>query len=473
MRTRKLLALFGALLALGLVGAGCGGDDDEGGGGTATQEEGGSQGGEAIKVGVLSDCEGAFGSFFEPTASGANLALIKFAGAQPAGQKPTDGVEGATVAGKPIEIVGYGCADDTADKAIEETRRLMEQEDADILVGPLSGDEGIAVANYAKDNPDKTFINGIAGAQDSTLKVRAPNFFRYHPDGAQWSAGLGDYAYNELNWKTAAIIGDDYSFPYTSLAGFVAEFCAIGGQVTKRVWAPLGEKDYSSYISQIPDDVDGLYVGIGGAGLVTFIKQYQQQKGRVDTERMLGNVFWDDPLVLREVGKSLIGGVTSAMTASDSSEPAVQEYIDGLQEAYGEEIAATGPSVFTYGYYTAMTALIKGLEQVNGDIADQKPLQDALAKLELTGEEAPWGDVRLDENRQAISDVYLKRITKDGNGDGMPDVQTFRRIPDVEQTFAGVFSAETPPPDRDNPKCEQGEAPPWVGNAEEVNFQSE
>ena len=110
----------------------------------------------------------------------------------------------------------------------------MEQEGADVLVGPLSGDEGIAVANYAKEHPDKTFINGIAGAQDSTLKVQAPNFFRFHPDGAQWSAGLGDYAYNELGWKKAAIIGDDYSFPYTSLAGFVAEYCAIGGDITKR-----------------------------------------------------------------------------------------------------------------------------------------------------------------------------------------------------------------------------------------------
>ena len=285
----------------------------------------------------------AFGSFFEPTISGFNQALIDKAGAKAAGEKPSDGIEGAKVAGKKIEIVGYGCANDTADKAIEETRRLMEQEDADILVGPLSGDEGIAVANYAKEHPDKTFINGIAGAQDSTLKVEAPNFFRFHPDGAQWSAGLGDYAYNDLGWKTAAIIGDDYSFPYTSLAGFVAEYCAIGGDVTKRIWAPLGEKDYSSYISQIPKNVDGLYVGIGGSGLVSFIKQYKQQRGRVDTERMLGNVFWDDPLVLKEVGKDLVGGATSAMTAADDDLAGGQ----GVHRAtsrrrYGDEIAGHG-----------------------------------------------------------------------------------------------------------------------------------
>lgn len=470
MRGRKLLTLLVAMLALVLVGAGCGDDDegsDGGGGGGSAQEEGG---GEPIKVAMLSNCEGPFGSFFEPTASGMNLALIEYAGGTPAGEAPTDGVDGAEVAGSPIEIVGYGCSDDTADKAIEEARRLMEQEDADILIGPLSGDEGIAVANYAKENPDKTFINGIAGAQDATLKVQAPNFFRYHPDGAQWSAGLGDYAYNELGWKNAAIIGDDYSFPYTSLAGFVAEFCAIGGDITKRVWAPLGEQDYSSYISQIPQNIDGLYVGIGGSGLISFINQYEQQRGEVNTEQMLGNVFWDDPLVLEEVGSKLIGGVTSAMTAGDADTAEVEAYIEGLREAYGDEIAGAGPSVFTYGYYTATVAMLKGLEAVDGDISDPLPFQEALAEVTLTGEEAPYGDVELDENNQAISDVYLKEIVEDQNGDGVPDVETFRRIPDVDQTFGGAFSADSPPPDRNNPPCEEGEPPPWVGNAEEVSF---
>ncbi len=473
MRGRRTLALLGSVLALGLV-TGCGDDEENasdagggGGGGGAASTQGGSGG--TIKVGFLSDCEGAFGSFYEPTIAGFHQALIDAAGARPAGKKPSDGITGAKVAGRNIEVVGYGCADDTADKAIEETRRLMEQEGADVLVGPLSGDEGIAVANYAKEHPDKTFINGIAGAQDATLRVQAPNFFRYHPDGAQWSAGLGDYAYNELGWRRAAIIGDDYSFPYTSLAGFVAEYCAIGGQITKRIWAPLGEKDYSSFISQIPRDIDGLYVGIGGSGLINFIKQYEQQRGEVDTEKMMGNVFWDDPLVLKEVGNALIGGTTSAMTAGDSDDPQVQAYLKGLQQSYGKEIAGTGPSVFTYGYYTAGRALVEGLTGVQGDISDQKRLQQQLANVKLEGAEAPYGDVQLDENRQAISDVFVKRIVRDQNGDDVPDVQTFRRIPDVDQTFGGFFGADSAAPDRNNPKCEKADPPPWVGKAEQVN----
>ena len=469
LRARKWLALGIATLALGVVAVGCGDDDSSDSGGGGDNNASSSGGPDTIKLAYLSDCEGAFGAFYEPDIAGANTAFIKFAGGKAAGSKPSDGLDGATVAGKKIDLVGVGCADDTADKAIEETRRLMEQEDADILIGPLSGDEGIAVANYAKEHPDKTFINGTSGAQDTTLKVQAPNFFRFHSDGAQWSAGLGDYAYNELGWKKAAIIGDDYSFPYTSLAGFAAEFCAVGGQITKRIWPPLGEKDYSSFISQIPDDVDGIYYGIGGAGLVSFMKQYQEQKGKIDPKKTMGNVFFDDPLVLKEVSNAVTGAYTAGPTAADSNEAAVKEYVQALDDAYGKEISGLAASVFVYNYYTAAWALIQGLEQVKGDISDQTKLQEALKGVTL---DAPWGEIKLDENRNGVADNFVKEIVPDSSGDKVPDVKTIRRIPGVEQTFGGTFTADTPAPDRTNPKCEKGNQPAWVGNAEEVDFSS-
>src|ERR1700687_65158 len=244
-----------------------------------------------IKIGILSDCQGDFGSFYNDDIGGALAVLAAHYGGKASGAKPQDGMTGAKIAGKDIQIVGIGCSDSTANKAIDETRRLVEQLGADILLGPLCGGEGVAVANYAKTNqPNKTFINGIAGAQEATLRVQAPNFFRFNPDGAQWSAGLGSYAYNKLGWRAAAVIGDDYAFPYTSLAGFIAEFCAIGGNVTKRVWPPLGTTDYSSFVARlIPSTYDGLFVGVGGAGLITFLKQYQQVNGSLKTQHIMGN----------------------------------------------------------------------------------------------------------------------------------------------------------------------------------------
>ena len=42
--------------------------------------------------------------------------------------------------------------------------------------------------------------------------------------------------------------------------------------------------------------------------------------------------------------------------------------------------------------------------------------------------------------------------------------KTVALIPDVDQSFGGTFSPDTPSPDRENPPCEERELP-WVGNA--------
>ena len=53
--------------------------------------------------------------------------------------------------------------------AVNATRKLVEQDKVDIMVGPLSGGEGIAVKDYSKTQPQVTFINGCSGAQATTL----------------------------------------------------------------------------------------------------------------------------------------------------------------------------------------------------------------------------------------------------------------------------------------------------------------
>src|SRR5262245_19709397 len=122
-----------------------------------------------IKIAILSDCKGAFGAFYDQDIGGAIAAFSQYAGARPKNpNKPSAGMTGGSIGGHPLQIVGFGCSNDTADLAISETKRLMEQLKADILIGPLSGDEGIAVANYAKAHPTKTFVNGTSGAQDTT-----------------------------------------------------------------------------------------------------------------------------------------------------------------------------------------------------------------------------------------------------------------------------------------------------------------
>jgi branched-chain amino acid transport system substrate-binding protein len=422
----------------------------------------------AIKIGILSDCQGDFGSFYNDDLGGALAVLAAHYGGHATGAKPSDGMTGAKIGGKDVQIVGFGCSDSTASKAIEETRRLVEQLGADILIGPLSGDEGIAVANYAKTQPNKTFLNGISGAQDATLKVQAPNFFRFNPDGAQWSSGLGDYAYNKLGWRTAAVIGDDYAFPYTSLAGFIAEFCSIGGSIpnSNRIWPPLGTTDYSSFVTQIPKNIDGLFVGVGGAGLITFLKQYIQLRGALNTQHIMGNTFWPDPQLLKAIGTPMVGAVAASGIAGDATFPQTQAYKQEL--AIYPATQADAASVFTLGYWSAMTALGQALTSVNGDLSNgQKALQTALASTVVQG---PYGKISLDSNRQAVFDNWIVQITPPPSGTNVPGIKTILRVPKVDQTFGGFFSPSTPAPSRTDPACTKKTPPPWVGNETPVDF---
>src|SRR5579872_1106055 len=72
-----------------------------------------------IKIAVLSDCQGAFGSFDNQDLAGVVTAMSQFAGGHAKNpNKPRDGWVGASINGHPLKLVGIGCGSDKADLAI-------------------------------------------------------------------------------------------------------------------------------------------------------------------------------------------------------------------------------------------------------------------------------------------------------------------------------------------------------------------
>ena len=299
---------------------------------------------DTIKIGLLATFEGPFTVLGEDGERGAMTAVDEMNG---------------TVAGKKIEIV-KGSSDASPDSAVRAARKLVEQDGVKVLVGPLSGDEGIAVKDYAKTQPNVTFINGTSAAQDTTLRDPAENFFRFSTDGAQWMAGLGTYAFNDKGYKKVATVAEDYSFPYTQVFGFMAEFCKAGGHVPSKSWVPIGNKDFSSVIAAIPDDVDAIYVALGGADAVNFLTQYQQAGG---TAPLIGGSITVDQTVLTSKGKLrdvLIGTPSAGPTADTNDAPAWKTFVEAYKKQPG---AFPSPSLFAHGYYVDMKATLLGARQ--------------------------------------------------------------------------------------------------------------
>jgi branched-chain amino acid transport system substrate-binding protein len=426
-----------------------------------------------IKIGILSDCQGAFGAQYNADIGGAIAAFVQYAGAKPKDpNNPSKGMIGGTVAGHPLKIVGFGCSNDNAQRAISETKRLMEQLGAQIMIGPLSGDEAVAVAHYAQAHPTKTIINGTAGSQDPTLQIAPKNFFRYNGDGAQWNAGIGDLLYHKLGWRKAAIIMDDYSFGWTSAAGIIADFCGVGGQIVKRVFPPLNTTDYSSYVRQLPapDKVDGYFWVVGGTGTVASLKAMQQAyPGSVSPKKISGNLFLEVTGNFEQVAPLISGAYVGGFgtPGTDYKSAAAAAYVK-KQQSIWKQIPPLGPmntanafNGFYFNYWKAAWALVKGLSAVSGNIATQKPLQTALGKVVLA---TPFGVVKLDKNRQAIEGEWSYQVFAQP---GKTEVKTVQFIPNVDQSFGGTFKSTSPPPGRTQPPCKKASLP-WAGKEKPV-----
>jgi branched-chain amino acid transport system substrate-binding protein len=412
-----------------------------------------------VKIAILSECKGAFGAAYEEQIAGVQAAFSQYAGAKPKDKtKPSAGIIGGTLGGKAIKIVGYGCGDETPSLALKETRRLMEQLGGEIMIGPLSGDEGVAVANYAKAHPKQTFLNGTSGGQQTTLKVRAKNFFRYNGDGAQWNAGTGELAYKRLGWRRAAIFMDDYSFGYTSGAGFIAEFCAWGGKITKRVFAPSPNTDYSSYVQQLPppSSVDGYFWVIGGSGTGPSLKAFTQQYGAINPKKILGNLFFAFLGNDKELGPQVVGSYVGGFGTGPGLKTKAANAYRKMAQRWYEFPAGTSPDDgFYYNWWNPAWALTIGMKRINGDLSGgHQKLWAAMPRTLNAG----FGLIRLDKNRQAIQDQYPIQYVKKG------DTITFEVIglvPQVDQTFGGQFSEKTPTPSRTAPACKKAKLP-WM-----------
>src|SRR4051812_20827470 len=81
-----------------------------------------------IKIAVLSDCQGAFGSFDNQDLAGVVAAMSEYAGAKPVDpNNPRKGWTGGSIGGHPLEVGGVGRSNHPAATPDKGTKSLREQ----------------------------------------------------------------------------------------------------------------------------------------------------------------------------------------------------------------------------------------------------------------------------------------------------------------------------------------------------------
>ncbi|MGB7342012.1 MAG: ABC transporter substrate-binding protein [Phototrophicaceae bacterium] len=358
------------------------------------------------KIAILSTTMGPYALLGEDGVRGAKLALAE---------------HNYTAGGEPIELLEKG-TDATPQLTLSILDELLA-EDVKLFLGPLSGNEALAVRQFGRNHPDLTFVNGSSASQP--MFNPAPNFFTFIPTGAQLMMGLGKYVYEKRGFRRVVTIGEAYSFPYAQIGGFAHDFINSGGEVEKYLWCALATQDYRSLIEQIPDDIDAVYSSLGGTDGIHFLEQFREL--RSDTPLIAGSIFADQSLLssIPQYG-DLVKGVVSASTHGDDIDtPEWHEFANTYREMYPDGFY--GPSFFAYSYYINMKALLVGLDAVNGDLSK---LQDTLQTLEL---QTPIGTVKLDHYRIAVTDIFINEIQQ--LEDGTLYTHMLERVKQVNSTL--------------------------------------
>src|SRR5215467_7995102 len=205
-----------------------------------------------------------------------------------------------TLGGRKVELT---VADSAGGPTQSRTKmqELVERDRVQAVVGPLAAFEALAMDDYIRTAQIPTLP--LAGAEDMTQRKANPWFVRATSTSAQCSYPIADYAAKELKYKRAAMIADDIAYGYELNAGFQRAFEDAGGKVVQKLWPPLVSPDYGTYIAQLKQDIDVLFIGFAGSNGFKFFKQYNEYGGKTP---ILGGMTAIDEALLQQMGDDAI-----------------------------------------------------------------------------------------------------------------------------------------------------------------------
>jgi branched-chain amino acid transport system substrate-binding protein len=306
-----------------------------------------------------------------------------------------------TAGGRKVELV---VVDTTCnpDQALNQARRLVHQEKVHLMIGPLCGHEGPAVAQVSKET-GVPLVMDPAGADNVTKWERTPSVVRTAVSASQIGHPWGEYMYRELGLRNVTFIGQDYTFGHEVTLGAVRTFTEAGGKVAKIIWNPVGTKDYGPTISAIPADTDGVSAVVVGADRARLFEAWFNFG--MDKKKKIYGGYWLQQDALPQMDDRAIGLIgNSLIYAAGIKTPENEAFTTAFAKAHKRL-----PSWFAECGYTASLWTKTAIDSIKGNVEDREAFLKAMRTVTV---KAPRGPLKLDAYDNPIQNVYISRIEK-------------------------------------------------------------
>lgn len=343
---------------------------------------------ETVKIGVLNPTTGSLAANGEDVNTGIRLYFDSIS---------------HSVNGTPIELVFADTAANP-DQALEQARRLIEQEQVDFLLGIVSSSVVVPVAQLADEQQIPLIVAVAGGAPAITGPDRSPFVFRTGITTGQQEPPFAWYAVNTLGYTRAAMFAWDFAAGHARAETFKGTFTAAGGEVLYELWPPVGTTDFGPFIGQFnPSDVDVVYAYFAGPGAIAFVNQ-MQEFGISQVTPIIGPGFLTEFEVLPGMGSSANGIISATHYTPVATNPANEAFIAQFQAMRGDDSL---PGTYVESGYLASLVAAEAIKAVGGDMSDTQAFLDALQTLEVEG---PSGPFRFSESGQGVRDLYIIEV---------------------------------------------------------------
>jgi branched-chain amino acid transport system substrate-binding protein len=225
-------------------------------------------------------------------------------------------------------------------------------------------------------------------------------------------------------------------------AGFQRVFEENGGQIIQKLFPPLTAPDYGTYVAQLNNSADAIFLGFAGSNGFRFVRQLVEY-GLDKKIKVIGGMTALDESVLRNMGDEALGIVTTCWYSAALDNPLNNKFAPDFRKQFGYD-----PGFYAAATYTEAAVLEAAIKAVNGKVEDKKPF---MAALKATKVETVRGPVSFDEYGNVVGNVFIRKVERK---EGRLVNVVIKTYPNVSQFWTydpkaflanPVYSREWPP----------------------------
>jgi len=301
-------------------------------------------------------------------------------------------------------------------------QELVTRDKVQFLAGFGLTPNALAVAPVATKTRTPMIIMNAAATV--FVPTRSPYIVRLSVSQQQVAQPLAKWAAANGIKKVYAIV-PDYAPGIDTEKYFSQAFQAQGGQMVGSVKTPLGGVEYAPYLQRAasarPDAI--LFMSPSGDQGLQFLKAFKE-RGMDKDMKVLSTGELTDEVVLDSLGDDALGLITGMHYSAAHDSPENKAYVQAWQQAYGEKAL---PNWYATGAWDGMAAIYGVVEKLGGKVDGDK----AVELLKQFKSESPRGPISVDENRDIVQNIYIRRVEK---RDGRLANVEFETMPAVRTT---------------------------------------